>query len=110
MPTRLALTTRNAAKCDARSRLASVRLRSPPLTSSRLGGSITMFTLLHLFASVRRPRCGMKRRPARVFGPCWLCSHPRDADVGGGGHDDRDVGLRPGAYLRPMGHRTGRLL
>src|SRR4051812_48200888 len=109
MPTRLALTMTNTAKCEARSRLASVRLRSPALTSLRPGGSTMMLMLLHLITFTRPSRCGMKRKADRVFGPCWLCSQPGDADAGGGGHDDRDLGLRPGRYSRRMGFRTGRL-
>src|SRR3954452_14760903 len=109
MPTRLALTTTNAPICDARSRLASVRLRAPALTPSRPGGSMTIFMPLHPLA-FRRPCCGIKQKADRVFGPCWLCSQPGDADAGGGGHDDRGLGFRPGAYSRPMGYRTGWLL
>src|SRR4051812_28051567 len=110
MPMRLALTMTNTAKCEARSRLASVRLRAPALTSSRPEGSMTMLMLLHLSAFIRYPRCGMKLKTDRVFGPCWLCSQPGDAYAGGGGDDDRDLGFRPGAYSGRMGYRTGWLL
>src|SRR5206468_12214975 len=110
MPTRLALTMTNAAKCEARSRLASVRLRAPALTSLRPGGSTMMLMLLHPITLIRPSRCGMKRKRDRVFGPCWLTSQPGDADDGGGGDGDRDLGLRRGADPRSLGHCTGRLL